>query len=361
MKTCKKLTLSLLAALLLPLFIFANPNKATYEKERLIKKSFNVSAEALLKVDNAYGNLTITTWKENRIEMVITIKAEGYNKDKVIEKIEGVDIDFMASANMVSAKTIFNNQRSGWSWNWGNNNVNLSVHYSIKMPASNSVDLENDYGNIVLDRLDGHAKIDCDYGRIEIGSLNGKNNELNFDYTSKSSIGYIHSGYINADYSGMSIDQAGDLDIETDYTTISVGKMKNLNYDADYGSIEVAEAHDVNGMGDYISTKLGLLHGNVSLDADYGSIKIEEMAADAGNLSISSDYTGVKIGYHPNYHFQFEIETKYAGVSGKDNFEMSISKEKSSAKYFKGFYGAANAKNSLQILSKYGGVSFSKQ
>lgn len=349
---------ALAVILLAPTLLLAHPDQGRYKKERVIKKSFEVNATALLKVDNAYGNLTMTTWDKNTIEMVITIKADGNNEEKVINKIEGVDFDFSSSSSMVSAKTLFNNNRRGWNWNWGNSNVNLSVHYTIKLPVTNAVDLENDYGNIYLDRLEGHAKIDCDYGRIEIGSLLGERNNLNFDYTSKSSIAFIKSGKIDADYSGMTIEKAGDLTINTDYSSITVHQMKNVSYDSDYGSIEIGEAHHVDGVGDYISTKLGVLHGNVSIDADYGSVKIEEMAADAGNLSINSDYTGIKIGYSKDYNFTFEIDTKYAGVSGKDYFEMSISKEKSSERYFKGYHGSANAKNTVWINSKYGGVSF---
>ena len=82
------------------------------------------------------------------------------------------------------------------------------------------------------------------------------------------------------------------------------------------------------------------------------------MAADAGNLEIRSDYTGIKIGYDPGYHFDFEISTEYAGVSGKDDFEINISKEKSSEKYYKGYYGQANSGNRVNITSDYGGISF---
>ena len=367
METFKKTFRILLITLIFPALMWANKpevhekNPFRYEKERVVKKNFKVNADALMKIDNAYGNLTISNWNENRIEMIITIKAEGSDEDRVIEKIEGVDIDFMSSSSMVSAKTIFNNKRSGWSWNWGNSNVNLSVHYTIKMPISNSVDLENDYGSIIIDQINGNTKINCDYGRLEIGSLNGDRNDLKFDYTSKSTIAYVKKAYIEADYSGMTIEKAGDLNINSDYSSISIFQMDNLSYDADYGSIEVEEANDVNGVGDYFSTKLGVLHGNVTIDADYGSVKIAEMALDAGSLYISSDYTGIKIGYHMDYNFTFEIETKYAGVSGTDAFEMSISKEKSSERYYKGYYKNPNSKNHIQILSKYGGLSFTRK
>lgn len=352
-----------LVLLLFPILCIGNNEnpKGKYTKEKTIKKEFNVDSDALLKVTNSYGNLNITSWNENRILIEVHIKTSGNNAEKVQKKLESITIDFDASSSMVSAKTIFNNSKSSWGWNWGNNsNVNMQINYTIKLPIKNSVNLSNDYGNISLDRVDGHAKIYCDYGRLEIGELRGRNNILNFDYTSKSNIDYINSGTITADYSGFTIEKAGNLTIDADYTNATITSMENLKYSSDYGKIEITEANNIEGNGDYINVKLGTIHGNVSLTSDYGSLQIKEMAADAGNLLINSDYTGIKIGYNSHYHFDFDISTEYAGVSGKDGFEINISKEKSTEKYYKGYYGSANSGNKVSIDSEYGGISFTK-
>ena len=57
-------------------------------------------------------------------------------------------------------------------------------------------------------------------------------------------------------------------------------------------------------------------------------------------------------------NFDFEISTEYAGVSGKDDFEINISKEKSTEKYYSGYYGSPNSGNKVSITSDYGGISF---
>ena len=236
--------------------------------------------------------------------------------------------------------------------------MNVQVNYTIKLPVKNSVNLNNDYGNIYLDRVDGHAKINCDYGKIEVGELRGRNNELRFDYTSKCTFEYINSAEIIADYSGFTIEKAGNLTVKADYTNATIDKMDNLEYSSDYGSMEIGSVNSVSGNGDYIGVKLGDVSGNVSITADYGSVKIAKMTPEAGNIDIRTDYTGVKIGYHPDYHFNFEISTEYAGVSGKDDFEISVSKEKSSEKYYKGYYGKENSGKNVSITSDYGGVTF---
>lgn len=190
-----------------------------HTKEKTIKKEFMVNPTALLKVTNDYGNLTLTSWTEDRIVMEIHIMTNGNNEERVQEKLEEISVDFEANSDMVSARTIFKDRSSGWGWSWGrNNNVNMQINYVIKLPVKNSIHLDNDYGNILLDRIDGHAKISCDYGRLEIGELRGRNNQLNFDYTSKSTFEYINSAEIRADYSSFQIENAGDLRLLTDYT-----------------------------------------------------------------------------------------------------------------------------------------------
>ncbi|WP_121069371.1 hypothetical protein [Maribacter vaceletii] len=346
-----------------PILVLAHNGKlkGKYTKEKTIIKEYNVNSDALLKINNSYGNLNITSWNENRILIEVHIKTNGNNEEKVTKKLESITVDFNGSASMVSAKTIFNNSKSSWGWNWGNSsNVNMQINYTIKMPIKNSVNLSNDYGNIILDRVDGHAKIYCDYGSLDIGELRGRNNALNFDYTSKSNIGYINSGTITADYSGFNIEKAGDLTIKADYTNATISYMKNLQYTSDYGKIDVGEANNIEGNGDYINVKLGTIHGNVVLSSDYGALQIKEMAKDAGNLSINSEYTGIKIGYNSQYHFDFDISTEYAGVKGKEEFEINISTEKSNEKFYKGYYGSTNTGNHVSIDSEYGSVSFYK-
>ncbi|MGB5229077.1 MAG: hypothetical protein WBN55_12500 [Eudoraea sp.] len=354
---------TLIALLLVPVMARANNGdlKGKYSKEKTIKKEYDVNSDALLKISNSYGNLTLSSWNENRVVIEVHIKTSGNNESKVQEKLDKITVDFEASSDMVSAKTIYNKDKGSWGWNWGkSNNVNMQINYTIKLPIKNSVHLNNDYGNIMLDRIDGHAKISCDYGRLEIGELHGRNNELKFDYTSKSTIEYVNSAKISADYSGFTIQKAGNLYISADYTNAAIGQMENLEYTSDYGKLDVVEANNVQGNGDYINVKLGTIHGNVDINADYGSVGIANMAQDAGNISIRSDYTGIKIGYDPMYNFNFEISTEYAGVNGKDDFEISISKEKSNDRYYKGFYGSAASENMISITSDYGGITFIK-
>ena len=59
-----------LAMLMLPLIGFAgNDLNGRITKQKKINKSFTVSKDALLEISNSYGNVDISTWNENRIEI----------------------------------------------------------------------------------------------------------------------------------------------------------------------------------------------------------------------------------------------------------------------------------------------------
>lgn len=328
-------------------------------REKSISKTYSVNSDATLKVTNSYGNVDVITWDQNTIAFDINIKVSGNNEDKVMKRLEAIDVKFSASQQMVSAQTMFGNKKNNSWWNWGNNNnQKIEVNYVIKIPKTNNVDLSNDYGSITIDQLLGRAKLNCDYGRITSKELMADNNEISFDYSNGSYFEYIKSAKINADYSDYTVAKSNNLIINADYTKSKIEAVENLEYNCDYGSLSADNINNLNGNGDYLTLRLGTVYKNVAIKADYGSIKIDKMAAGAGNISIESDYTGITIGHSKEYNFKFDINLEYTSMRNSDSFEFVKKRIESSEKYYSGFYGNANSANMVRINSEYGSVNF---
>ena len=338
---------------------YGNTSLPYHTLEKTIRKEFNVNSDALLKIQNSYGNLVLNSWTEDRILIEVHISVTGSNADKVAKKLEGITVSFEANPSLVSAQTDFDKSNS-WSWWRGSDNVQMKVNYTITLPVKNSINLRNDYGNITLDRIDGHAKISCDYGRLDLGELRGRNNELRFDYTSKSRIGYMNSGEIKADYSGFVLERGGSLHLQADYTDAEIGQLENLNYSCDYGNLEVKDVKNLVGKGDYISVALGKVDEVATIDANYGSIRIGTVGPAAKSIQLTTEYTGLKIGYNPSNPFDFEINTEYTGVKGKEDLTMQISKESNHSRYYSGYFLRPSEGTSLKINSAYGSISIEK-
>ena len=332
-------------------------------KEKKISKKFNVAADAILKIDNSYGNIDISTWDQNTVSIEVFIKTNGNDEEKVQQKLDDIRIEFNQTAAGVSAKTHFSKENNSF-WNMlfsNNSNVNMEVNYIIKAPVTNNVDLSNDYGNIFIDKLKGNSKISCDYGRIDIGELLGSSNNISFDYSRNSHFDYINKAIINADYSDFTIEDAKSLDINADYTKSNIKKVELIQFNADYGSMNVDKLKRIVGNGDYISVKLGQVFQSAELNLDYGNLEIEKVIKGAGEIKITTDYAGVKLGYAADHPFQFNVNSSYGSVNGMDNFEVDKQNQTSTSKSYSGYHLNNSARSTITIKSNYAGITFKQK
>jgi len=348
----------LLIIFLIPLTINATERKGKYTKTKTLNKEYKVSENATLNINNKYGNIVISTWDNNIIEIEVTITTNGNDKDKVEQRLEQIDVEFEGSSNFVSAKTRIEKNTSSWKI-WGrNNNVNMQIDYLIKMPVTNNVELNNDYGAIRIDKLEGESTINLDYGKLHIGELLNTENNINIDYTNKSTIDFMKDGYINADYSTLYIEKSGRTKLNADYSHISFGMVTNLEYNCDYGDLKIDDAGNINGRSDYMQTSINKLNNRGDFESDYGSIKIYELGENLKDLRIEASYAQVKLGISNNNSFNVKASLSYGGFKYVDGFTFNKEITKSSSKYYEGFYGTANSNGNIIINTSYGSVTF---
>lgn len=349
---------------LTPLVSFGNETTPiAQEKTKTIKKEYSVNSDATVKINNKYGAIKITTWNKNRVEITVEITVKGGSQSSIEKRLNGIDVDFNANSDIVSAKTKIEKRNNSWSFFGRNKNNSFQINYFIKMPASNSVDLDNDYGGIELDELNGSADINCDYGKISIGKLNNANNNINIDYCSKSTIEYMKSGTIDADYSKLTVEETTTVKVNSDYSNLTFGDLHSITFNNDYGSITVDNANNVTGNSDYNTIKLGTVAKNVNLKADYGSIRINELKKGFDQVDITGRHTGIKIGTRTNNNFQFTVDLSYAGFK-YDRNNVTVRKDirrNSNKKHYEGTYGKGNSSSKVTIKSNYGSVSINNK
>ncbi|MGQ3679248.1 hypothetical protein [Tenacibaculum discolor] len=341
--------------LFIPTLLVANDKK--HEKSKNIRKTFAVNKNATLYINNKYGNVNVTTWNENRIEINVKITVKGNDLSNVERKLKAIDVRFESTPSLVEARTIIEKTKSSWSW-WGSNNTNYKINYFVKMPVTNNADLNNKYGNIELDKLEGKSNINCDYGKIQIDQLLNETNNINLDYCGTSEINFMKSGNLSVDYSKLTIIKSENLKVNADYSTMKIGTANNVDFNSDYGSISVDDASNINGNSDYASIKIGTLRKNLKIDTDYGGVRVRNIEKGFESIVIDGSYAGIKLGTSSYNNFNFTIDLGYAGFGYPDNHvKMFKSISKSSKKYYEGTFGKDNSNSSIAIKSRYGGVS----
>ena len=77
----------ILLFVLIPFLGFSNGDDFTYSKQKNIKKAYFVNSDAGVNIDNSYGNIVVTTWDEDKIELDIVIKVSGDSEKWVNQKL----------------------------------------------------------------------------------------------------------------------------------------------------------------------------------------------------------------------------------------------------------------------------------
>ena len=355
-----KLALILTMLWVLPALATPNPKngKWAHERSKTIKKEFSVNSDALLRISNKYGNVDMVSWDQNRVEIEVTITVSGNNESKVNSRLQEIDVKFNSSSTEVSAKTVIESS-SGW-FNSGNNKMNYQIDYKVKVPVTNSLNVTNDYGSISLNEIRGHAEINCDYGKILIGSLYHEDNEINIDYTSNSTIEFMNSGNINADYSQITVEKSKSIRLNADYTDTKINSIEDLEFSCDYGKIDIGNVNAVEGRGDYLTMRFGDIYKKLIIEADYGGIKVERRMKGFEQVNVKSDYTGIKMGLEEGISFDFRVKLGYGGFDlDGDNVNYSKKEVKTSSKYYEGYVNQQNSGSKIEVDSDYGGVKLS--
>lgn len=341
--------------LLIPLLGFSNDD-TFISKQKTIKKTYIVNSNAGIDIDNKYGNITVSTWDEDKIDLDITIKVTGGNENWVNEKLNSIDINITALKSMVTAITELGNSslKSRGSSN------SFEINYVIKIPKNGSVKLMNKYGNISTLAIEGSTNIICKYGKVTLGKLNNSSNKLEIAYCQNSSIDYIKSATIEARYSGLKINNSGNINLDANYTDVTIGDTQNIRYDCNYGNLKFEKVNSISGAGNYLTIGISEVSNSLSIDANYSKLNVSTITNSANNVNISTGYTDVSLGYDANYAFDFDINTRYGGIKADNSLEVSVNETKNTSKRISGFNKKKSQSNMI-INSNYGNVTLIKK
>lgn len=354
MKSIYKLTILLL---LLPAIVLgSNGNTKKHEKSKSIQKSFNVNSNATVSINSKYGDVNVTTWNKNKVEIDVKITIIGSDLDDVENQLEKMNVEFDASSSLVKAKTSFGSKNNGWGFWKKNKKLSYKINYTVKMPITNNVDLNNDYGGITLNNLEGRANINCNFGKMNVGDLKGNKTNINLGHCSTSTINSMKDGNVNINHSSkLEIEKATNITLNINHSTAKIEDLNSLFFNVNHGDIEIDKVVNVSGQSDHTGLKFGTIKKKLKIDSDYGSIRIRNLANNFESVDINNKYTGIQIGIPSNNNFNFIINLQNANFNrNNSNIKFNLK----SMKKYEGTYGKGSSNAKITIKSSHGDVTF---
>ena len=76
-----------------------------YKKQKTFERTFEVSANDQLLVNNRYGNVTVAHWNEPKVEIKVVVESRARKESDAQELLDRVQVKLEKAGNQVSGVT----------------------------------------------------------------------------------------------------------------------------------------------------------------------------------------------------------------------------------------------------------------
>jgi len=344
------------------------PGKVEYNKE--VTQMWTVDSNTKIYLSNKYGKMDIKTWNKNvvDIKVIITVKAKiKKDADKVFERI---NIDFSRQNNNVKAQTIISKSKGFFSFfDW--NSDDYTIDWVVYMPSSNTLKLENSYGNTNMGEMDGALDIDIKYGDFNLNKATGNvkldisYGDADVDICNNATIRLKHGEFENKEsenlkiqtkYSKLKIANTGNIDLDSKYDEIKIGIANNINIDTDYSDFEVDKVRNIKSKSSYTELEIGSVENSVDISAKYGEIDIKSIKNGFDIVKINSKYTDIDLDLDSDCTFNGEFAANYSDISVTKDFYVTNKRTESYKDILIGYQGDESSKSRIIIDSDRGDI-----
>ena len=324
-----------------------------------IHKTFDISKQTNLGIENKYGNIDIRNWEKPSIDVRVQIKLFDLSDKKAQEVLDMIHIEHYTENGKIIFRTEYDDSFGKSLININNGDRKFEVNYIVNMPHTVPLSIENKYGNVFLERLSSASNIAIKYGKLKANDISSAD---------KNKMMQIMLGYSDA-----AIEECSWLKIQMKYSKINIEESKALIVLSKYSKVYVDRGSSIVAEGKYDTYQIGTL-ANFVAESEYSHFKFKSIGK---KLQLDTRYTDVKVGYMPasfesvniinrygSYYIGIEDGAsyalkgiaKYGGISYPDNSRVNRF-QKTTELTVEGFVGKdANTSNKVSIDTKYGSV-----
>jgi len=308
--------------------------------KRSVSRSFPASLETTLEVHNKYGKIQVATWEKDSVAIEVDINLSESSNSKLRKLKEGTQISFTGSQSYIVAKTVIESESGRIASELksitntiSGSNKRIEINYMIYLPVHMDVVLNNKFGDIYMDDLDGQADITLSNGVLKANRLSGNASiSLSFGNGMIKSLG---SANLKLSYSDMVLNEVGQLDLSSKSSKLNVDSVNVLKIDSRRDKLYFTHAEYIYGSSNFTQIWVYDLLRESDLYMKYGELTIEHVMPDFSKLYVESDYTDMTLYFDREASLDLEIlhhkkailrlpgseVQKEESPSGKDHFK----------------------------------------
>lgn len=144
--------------------VFAISLNAQVKEERVETNSFPIGANGQLLINNKYGYVECNVWEKDSVKIQIEVIVNTRKAEDADDLINSIRIDFNQFVDLVEARTVFGDNRKSFLKTYLSkidpfDNNKVDVNYTVWLPSSVKLEIENKFGDVLIENRTGDIDI----------------------------------------------------------------------------------------------------------------------------------------------------------------------------------------------------------
>lgn len=296
----------------LAIFIPALSVAQTYSEKREQGKSFKLKSGTVIQITNKYGNVNIMPWEKDSVRIEVSMSAQSKQAAKVVKILTSIDCEMMSTANLISARTVFyDNSATFWkdvvsyAGQVINTSNNLQINYTVYMPVTNDIKIDNKFGNVYMDSHSGNADITVSNGDVQARNFSGSLKlKLEFGSANFQDAG---DAQLNINYSDLTARKINKLNLNSRSSTIDIEETGAIELVSSRDKLTVKSGNSLSGEASFSRIRINELEAMCTMNTKYGELRLNSIARDFRTIHVKSDYTDVFLGFNPSDSYSVDL------------------------------------------------------
>ncbi|TAF32638.1 MAG: hypothetical protein EAZ57_08050 [Cytophagales bacterium] len=335
--------------------------KAGYTLSKKINMAFRANPNIDVHIVNKYGKVQFVSWDKDSVRMVVEMTALGKDEDVAEDILKSVDVDYTYASNYLTAVSIYD-KSEGVVMEFFNkmldqakaiiNKQTLQVDYILYVPQQAQIDVENKYGDVILDDHKARTSIELSHGNLRAGNLSGDAN-IRVEF-GKSYMTNMKNGRFVLRFGDLDVQQAEDISLESISSEIRIDKVNRLVLSSKSDKIDVQEAKILDGKTVFTKLSIGSLSQSSKCITTGGNFTVRKINQSFQTLDLTAQSTDIRIDVDDASAYKIDVNGKEQNmvlplISG---MQKSYLDPKNKNVMIQGFMGSGNqtSKETNKIL-----------
>lgn len=199
---------------------------------------------------------------------------------------------------------------------------------TIQVPAGCKLDLENKYGDIVINMNVDEAKLKISNGALDAQDIKDLKLEGSYCNANLGNIEKAEIEFLNGTFRAQNI---GDLDLDSKSSTIEYEKGKYLYLRSQADNLTIDAIDKIDGRKVYGSIKVEQLNNSFDLEGNNVDIKFRNISPDVALIKINNKYGDVRLPVKNLSNYYVDFIGNYSTVFAPFQKEVVKEEEKKPA------------------------------